>query len=224
VELDDMKALWKEADRRVEAMEPVLQLQLRLAQIATRERARSRLRFVRVALWYEVVFGVLAALLAGSYLAEHVAIIRFAIPAAILQAVAIGVLGFAAYQLVALEQIDPAGSVVTIQRSLARLRVVRARSNRWLLLSAPLLWALLTIVVPHGLSGLDVYAAFGPAWVIGNVVFGFAVLGAAALASRRVSETSRGAAILRWIGDDATGRRVGEASTFLDEIAAFEAA
>ncbi|HVF59416.1 MAG TPA: hypothetical protein VNJ70_06345 [Thermoanaerobaculia bacterium] len=112
---------------------------------------------------------------------------------------------------------------MAIQRRLAELRVVRARSNRWLLLSAPLLWALLVVVVPHGLIGLDVYRAFGLPWVASNFVFGLAVLGGAAWVSRRLPAASRSSAFLRWLGDDLTGRRVTVASGFLDDIPAFEA-
>jgi len=132
-------------------------------------------------------------------------------------------LGFAVRQLVALGQIDYSGPVVAIQRRLAELRVLRARSNRWLLLSAPLLWALLIVVVPHGLVGLDVYRAFGLPWVVGNLVFGLAILGAAGWVSRRFPVASRSSAFLHWLGDDLTGRRVAVASGFLDDISAFEA-
>ena len=100
---------------------------------------------------------------------------------------------------------------------------MRARSNRWLLLSAPLLWALLIVVVPHGLVGLDVYRSFGLPWVTGNLVFGLAILGAAAWMSRRFPAASRSSAFLRWLGDDLTGRRVALASGFLDDLVAFEA-
>ena len=75
------------------------------------------------------------------------------------------------------------------------LGVVRARTNRWLLLSTPLLWAVLVVVVPHGLVGLDVYRAFGLPWVLGNFGFGVAVLALAAWASRRFPD--RGYSV-RW--------------------------
>jgi hypothetical protein len=101
--------------------------------------------------------------------------------------------------------------------------VVRARSNRWLLLSSPLLWALLVIVVPHGLLGVDIYQLFGMAWVVANLVFGVAVVGAAAVISRHLRSRGGGSEFLRRIGDDITGRRMAEAAATLDEIAAFEA-
>ncbi len=223
MEFDELKTLWKETDRRLSALEPALRLNLRLARAGTLDQTRSKLRFVRLVLWYEVGFGVLAVLLVGSYLFDHLGTVRFALPAAALHLGAILTLGFAARQLVALGQIDYAGPVVAIQRRLAELRVVRARSNRWLLLSAPLLWALLIVVVPHGLVGLDVYRSFGLPWVAGNFVFGLAILGAAAWVTRRFPASSRSSAFLRWLGDDLTGRKVAVASGFLDDVVAFEA-
>ena len=218
MDLDDLKAVWKETDRRMESIESMLRLQQRAARVDLQAKTRSKLWPVRLVLWYEIAAAVLATLLAGSYLADNIRSIRFAAPAGLLQLAAIVTLGIAVHQLAGLGQIDYTGPVVAMQRRLARLRMVRARANRWLLLCAPLLWALLVIVVPHGLFGVDVYRLFGLSWVFANVAFGFGVLGAAALVSRWFP-----GAFVSWIGDDITGRKVAEASAFLDEIAEFDA-
>ena len=52
---------------------------------------------------------------------------------------------------------------------------------------------------------------------------GLAVIAAAAWAVRRLAPSSRGLTFVRWLGNDLTGRKVAEASGFLDDIAAFEA-
>ena len=205
-----------ETDRRLASMEPVLRLNARLAQAGIRDRTRSRLGFVHLVLWYEVGFAALAVVIIGAYLADNFAALRFAIPAAALQAAAVLNLALAVRQLIGLHAIDFAGPVLAIQRALAEVRVVRARSNRWLLLSAPLLWALAVVVVPHGLVGLDAYRVFGFPWVAGNLAVGLAVMAAAAWAGRRLSPSSRGFAFVRWLGDDLTGRKVAEASGFLE--------
>jgi hypothetical protein len=222
MDLDELKSLWQQTERRLEAMEPALRLQQRLARAGALDRVRSKIRFAHLVLWYEVACGGVAALFTGSYLADHLGEIRFAAPAALLHLGAILIIGFAAWQLAALGKIDYGGPVLDIQRKLAELRVVRARGNRWLLLSAPLLWALLIVVVPHGLIGLDVYRAFGIAWVGGNLIFGLAVLAAAAWASRRFATWFGSSRLLRGLGDDLTGRRLAAVSGFLTDIAAFE--
>lgn len=220
MELDELKTLWQQTDRRLESMAPALRLQERLARAGALDRARSKNRFTRVVLWYEVAFGAVAALLAGSYLAGNLGELRFAAPALLLHLAAILTLGLAVWQLVELSRIDYGGPVVSIQRRLARLGVVRARGNRWLLLASPLLWAALVVVVPHGLVGLDVYRAFGIAWVGGNFLVGLAVLAAGLWASR--STRLRAARLWRGLGDDLTGRRLAAASGALDDLAEFE--
>jgi len=222
MELDEMKNLWQQTERRLEAMEPPLRLNLRVARAGMLDRVRSKIRWAHLVLWYEVAFGALVALLTGSYLADHLGAIRFAAPAAVLHLGAILTLGFAARQLVALGRLDYGGPVLEIQGRLAKLRVVRARANRGLLLSAPLLWALLIVIVPHGLIGLDVYRAFGLPWIAGNLVFGVAVLAAAGWASRRFPGWYRSSRLVRGLGDDLTGRRLAAASGFLEELAEFE--
>src|SRR5262245_849125 len=197
MELDELKTRWKDTDRRLEALERPLRLALQLARAGTLDRMRSKLRAVRLVLWYEVAFGVLAALLLGSYLFKHLGTLRFALPAAVLHIGAVVTLAVAVRQLVALGQVDYAGPVVGIQRRLAELGLVRARANRWLLLSAPLLWAFLVVVVPHGLIGLDVYRAFGVPWIAANFGFGAAILAAEAWLRRRFAGGSGSSAFQR---------------------------
>jgi hypothetical protein len=220
MDLDELKGLWQQADRRPEGIAPALRLQERMARAGALDRARSRNRLTHVVLWYEVAFGIVAALLAGSYLAGHFAELRFAVPAVLLHLGAIGILGVAVWQLVELGRIDYGGPVVTIQRQLAQLAVVRARGNRWLLLASPFLWAALVVVVPHGLIGLDVYRTFPIAWVGGNFLVGLAFLAAGFWASR--SPRFRDSRLWRGLGDDLTGRRLAAASGSLDELAEFE--
>jgi hypothetical protein len=208
---------------RLGTMDAVLRLNQRLAKAETLDRTRSKLRFVRLVLWYEIAFGVLACLLIGSYLFDHLGAIRFALPAAVLHLGAILALGAAVRQLVALGHLDYAGPVVQIQRRLAELHALRARSNRWLLLSSPMIWALLIIVVPHGLIGLDAYRAFGLPWVAGNLAFGIAVLCGVAWICRRFPAATQNSKILRSLGDDITGRRVAAVSAFLEDLKVFEA-
>ena len=223
MELDDLKTAWNDIGQRLERMDGARTLSLHEARSGTLDRTRSKLRFVRLVLWYEIAAGVVAALLVGSYLAEHARTMRFAGPAAVLHLCAILTIAVAVRQLVGLAGIDYGGPVVAIQRRLGELRLLRARANRWLLISSPLLWALLVIVVPHGLFGLDVYRAFGLPWVAGNLALGIAVVTAAAGLARRSPAWLRDSAFLRWLGDDLTGRRIAAASCALDEITSFEA-
>ena len=222
MELDDLKSAWKDIGQRLEGMDGALRMSLRAAKSGTLERTRTKLQLVRLVLWYEIAAGVVAALLIGSYLADHLGTMRFAVPAALLHLGAILTIAVAARQLAGLAAVDFGGPVVAIQRRLGELRLLRARANRWLILSAPLLWALLVIVVPHALIGLDVYSAFGLPWIGCNLAHGVAVVAAAVALTRRPPAWLRDSAFLRWLGDDLTGRRIATASGVLDEIASFE--
>ena len=222
MELDDLKRLWQETDRRLATLEPALRLDASLARAGALDRIQARVRLVRAVLWYEIGFGVLAVLLLGSYLFDHLGTARFALPAAALHLTAIALLGLAVWQLLALARADFAGPVVELHRRLAELRVARARVNRWLLLASPLLWALLVVVVPHALVGFDVTRAFGTAWVGANLLFGVAVLAIGLWAARRLPAGSRSSTCLQRLGDDLAGRRLAAAAGLLEEIASFE--
>ena len=132
VEFDELSTLWKEADRRLAALELPRASSLRTAREGMLDRMRSKLRFVHLVLWYEAGFGVLAALLAGSYLFDNLGDDPLRAAGALLHVGAILTLASAVRQLVALGQVDPAGPVVEMQKRLAELGLSRARANRWL--------------------------------------------------------------------------------------------
>lgn len=219
MDLDDLKMQWQNLDQRLDDMEGLLRAGVAGARAGHLDRTRSQLRKAGLVLWYELASGLVAVLLVGSYLADHLADLRFTLPAVALHLMAIGILGSAAYQLVRLAAVDFAQPILETQRGLAELRVFRARVHRAILFASPLLWALLVVVVPHALVGLDVYGAFGPAWVGGNFVFGALFLATCLWLARRYPD----AALLRWLGDDLTGKRLADASAGLGEIVAFGA-
>ena len=225
MELDDLKALWKETDRRLQAMEPALRvslsLNLRQAKAGALDRMRSKLRWVRLVLWYEVAFAALVLLLLGSYLFEHWDTLRFALPAAALHLGAIATLGVAVRQLMALGQIDHAGAG---GRHAAAARRARRRPRP----VQPLAAALDAAAV--GAAGGGRTARPGRLRRLSRVRPG---LGRRQLRLRcrgsrggGVGRPSRPAArsspFFRALGDDLTGRRVADASGLLDDVAAFE--
>lgn len=218
MELDDLKAPWEAMDRRLQAMESLLSSLAEAKRADRLARSRSKLRLVRAVLSFELAFGVLVALPVGSYLVDHLATVRFALPAAILHLMAIALIGTATWQLVRLAAVDFAGPVVETQRRLAEIRLVRARTHRWSLFAAPLLWAVFVVVVPHGLGGNDVYRDPGLPWVVGNFAVGVVALAVAGWLVRRYPD----AAFLRRLGQNWTGRRLAKVADLLDEVESFE--
>jgi hypothetical protein len=215
---DDLRTLWQQLDRRLDAMAPALRTVERLARERAVRRARSRFVVPWLAFGWELALGVAGVVLAGSYLARVWSEPRFAVPALILHVAAILAIVVAARQIHGLATLDLAAPVVEAQRRLAELGLLRARSNRAILFASPLVWAALAVAVPHAVVGLDVVAAFGPGWVLGNFGVGVAVLALGFWAARRFPA----ARWLRALGDDLTGRRLAEASERLADLAGIE--
>lgn len=212
MELDDLKAEWRAVSERLATIERRLDAPPQGDQRVRPAAQGGGLGLVHATLWYEVTLGIVAVLLTGSYLGDHYATLRFALPAALLLLGAIGVLGAAAWQLATLHRLDFAAPVLLVQQRVARLQRVRASANRLVLLASPLLWALLVIVVPHALAGFDVLAAFGGWWVASNVAFGLAVLGSVGWLHRRRPGWFVSSPFMRALGEDLTGRRVAAAA------------
>jgi hypothetical protein len=171
---------------------------------------------------FELISGIPAALLVGSFLADHFDTVRFAAPAIVLHAVVLLTIMASVRQLLAIGRIDYSAPVVAIQHQLAELRASRVRTTRWLLLLAPLLWTPLAIVGAQGLFGFDVYRVFGPLWVALNLGFGLAALLLAIWIARRHVDRLGGSRILKHLADDVAGRSVATAMGHLDEIVQFE--
>lgn len=219
MELDDLKAAWRELDRRLDTG---LALNRRVLKELQLDRTRSALRRLTGLVLYDLISGILAALLVGSFLADHFDAVRIAAPASVLHVVILLTIMASVRQLLAIGRIDYSAPVVAIQHQLAELRASRVRTTRWLLLLAPLLWTPLVIVGAQGLFGFDVYRVFGPLWVALNLGFGLAALLLVIWIARRHAERLGGSRILKQLADDIAGRSLAMALSHLDEIVQFE--
>jgi serine/threonine-protein kinase len=219
MELDDLKTAWRELDQRLERHNA---LNWRLVQELKRDRTQSALRPLTRLLVYELLSGIVAALLVGAFLGEHFRDPWYAIPAIVLHVVAVFTIGVAIWQLAWLGRIDYSAPVVAIQHDLAQLGTMRIRTTRWLLLLAPLLWTPLAIVAAQGLFGFDVYQEFGLAWVGANLAFGLAMIPLAIGITRRLAGRFAGSQWLEQLTDSIAGRSLAAARERLVEIAHFE--
>jgi hypothetical protein len=218
MELDDLKSAWRALDRRLDSDRA---LTVRVFQEQRLDRMRTALRRLGALVWYELGSGVLAALLVGSFLVAHYDTPRFAVPALVLHAAALFTIIASVRQLAFLGLIDYAAPVVELQRALARLRASRLRTTRWLLLLSPLLWTPLAIVAVQGLFAVDIYNAFGPAWVAWNLGVGLAIIPLGIWLARRYPERPDSPRWRRQLADALAGRSLATARERLDEIARF---
>jgi hypothetical protein len=219
MELDDLKAQWNEIDRKLDAS---IRLNTRVVRESLLGKAESALRRLSFFVTAEMIINVPLLYIFGSFMADHVTEPRFLLPALLLHLFVIAQLGSAIHQLVAVKRIDYGEPIVSIQKTMARLRVQRIRIWKWTLIVAPLLWPPLFIVAVHGLTGIDPYVVLGR-WIAVNFAFGIAFVALMVWVSKRFGTRISGWPWMRRLMDDIAGRSLSKATRFLDDVAKFEA-
>jgi len=219
MDLDDLKQSWDEQDKKLDATLTLRSYRLHASTLGKAETAMKRLTWM---LWIELLLNVGAALCTGSFLADHVTEPRFLLPAAVLHLFVIALLGSGIYQLVAISNLDFSAPVLAIQKRLEWLRYQRLRATMLVLLASPLLWIPMLIVAMKGLLGLDAYAILPTDWLIGNVVFGLAVIPVAIWIARRFADRLGRFPLVQRLLRDLAGYNLNAAAGFLSKLARFE--
>ena len=219
MELDDLKQKLVEYDARLDRS---LRLNARLLRESGLGRIEASLKPLSLGILAEAILNLAAVLLLGSFLGDHIAEPRFALPAALLLAGSIAIVGTGVRQWLALRTLDYGAPIVAIQKRLAALRLGRIRTTKWILIASPLLWTPLLIVAVKGLTGADPYAFLNARFLAGNLLFGLAFLiGMLWLSKRQGGRWSRSPA-LRRLMDDIAGRSLVAATGALEDIERFE--
>ncbi len=173
MELDELKSTWSEFERRLALSEARSDRALRGL---TLQRTRAVLRRHGAGLIFELICGVIAVVLIGSFLADHIRVARFALPALALHLAALASTAAAIAQLVGTLRIDYAAPVLEIQRRVSHLRASQVRHTQWIFLLSPLIWTPLAIVAAQGFLELDLYATLGGTVLAVNLAVGLAVI------------------------------------------------
>jgi serine/threonine-protein kinase len=219
MELDDLKQHWDDHDRKLEG---ALRLNTGLLRTSALGKAASALRRLSWLLKLDLVIDALALLWIGSFLGDHLTEPRFLIPAAVLHLFVIVNVFAGVHQLIALAGIDYGAPVVEIQKRLGVLRVQRLRVMKLTFLLCPLLWTPLLIVGLKSLLGLDAYALFPTRYVVGNWLFGLAVIPLAVWIARRFAGRMERSPLLRSVLRDLAGYNLNAATDFLGSLQRFE--
>lgn len=202
-------------DTRLDQQSQALRgLYLQMVQRAVRHQAWG--------LSAEVIITIPVLLLLSSFLAAHVAELRFFIPAFLLQAFAIVQLALHIHALVVLRSLNYSDPVVTIQKQLAALRVRWVRQTIWLYACIPLLWPALLIVAMQALLGLDAYELLGLSYLGLNLLVGIACVPLVLWLTHFLAPRVEHIPTLRRLVDDLTGQSLREALDALTTAAAFE--
>ncbi len=219
MEIEELQRLWAEQDEKLDAG---IRLNTRLVRESVMGKAEAATRPLSRLLWFELLFAVPAVLLIGSFLAEHVGEARFFFPALGLHLGVIALLVSGIRQLVVLRAIDYGAPILSIQKRLASLRVLRIRTVKWTFVLAPLAWTPLLIVALKGLFGVDAYTMFGARWLIANVLFGLVVIVLAVWLSRRYADRMGGSPIVQRLMRALAGQSLTTAESFLGSLSQFE--
>lgn len=200
----------------------------KLVEFDTRTQVRTEMRQIRrkmaLSHWTEMILSVLGVLLAGSVftgnLGDVAASPLLGLPALFVWICCIVMIFLNVRSLSAASEMDYSGSVVAVQKQIAELRKLSVARARWQIVFWLQGWFLLPILALQALAGVEVLArlaeAVPAAWMIGNVVFGLAMIPVIDWMLKR----SRYAGSLR---DVLVGEEIKDAERFLAEIQAFEA-
>ncbi len=217
MELDEMKALWAQSNRALEAS---MRLNTLLLQQQNFRAADTSLKRLARGIAFELIVNLTGIVLLGLF-AAHAREPRFLIPAIALGLYAIALVIAGARQLAAIGAIDYDEPVVAIQKRLLDLRLARVRVTISTLLFAPLMWVPLIIVLLRGILGVDVYAA-GSVWLVANGLFGLAVIPVAIAIAKRYGPRLARATPVRALADEIAGRSLATALNALDAVRRFE--
>jgi hypothetical protein len=221
VDLDEMKTLWQQSNRKLEASSRLNLLLLQQWNLRSVDTMLARLaRGVTI----ELIGNVAGIVLLGLFVSHHFTEPRLVIPAGMLYLYAIALVIANARQLAKIAAVDYDEPVVAIQRKLESLRVARIRTTLWTLLFGPLMWLPICIVLVRAMFGVDIDSVASPAWLAANVLFGLAVIPIAIFLARHYGPRLKDSIAMRRIADAIAGRNLAKALDALDSIKRFEEA
>ena len=219
MDLDDLKQSWQQQDRKLDAG---LRLNTVRLYVTTLKKAETSLRRLSWFLWLDLLVDFPIVIWLGSFIADHIAEPRFALPALLLDVFVIALMGLGIRQLVALGATDPAEPVVALQKRTESLRIERLRAVKLILLASPLIWVPMLIVGLKGFLGADAYAIFDHAWLAANVLLGLAVIPLAVWISRRYADRMQRSPLVQRVMRDLAGTNLNAAQDFLASLSRFE--
>jgi hypothetical protein len=213
MELDELKLAWQTLDRRLQEQTA---LNLQLLTETRIDKVRSRLR----PLWFgqviQLIVGVLLTVMFANFWVANTGSPALLASGLVMHAWSVALIISAVMELLLITRIDYAGPVLTIQKSLAQLRLWRTRVSPWLGLPFWLLWMPLMAIVFKQLFGAPMHASV---YYIG-IPIGIVGMLATVWFHRWAHRPER-----RHIGEaidaGSAGRSVTRAQQYLDEIARF---
>lgn len=214
--LDELKEKWNTYDQKLDQAIRLNETRFRMIDV------RGSLSRVFWPAAGGLVLDGIAMLILGDFIAGHLSEPEFWIPALALDAFVMAHIAWAVRQLIVLQALDYSAPIVTIQRTLAGLRLLRVQAVKWTLALSPLLWTALLVVVPEAILGLNVYEALPISYLAANLGFGLAFLAIVMWLARSVEGRFTGSPWLETLMDHLAGRSLTQARLTLRQIVDFE--
>jgi bacteriorhodopsin len=228
MDLEDLKTRLAEQDAKLDQV-------LRLNATAVRElqlsKTRSSLRWLVPGIVFELFMTVVAVVWLGDFIAGHLREPGFLLPAVLVDVCVIAFMGSCIRQLVVIASLDYSLPVVTVQKELGQLRILRIRTTKWVMMLSFVLWFPVLLVLLEGFLGVDLWRILGAvgdrdgsfvAWVAANVLFGLAVALVMIWVSNRYADRADRSPAVRRLMDDFAGRSLKKDLSSLDSIVRFE--
>lgn len=215
MELDELKTSWQRLDQRVDALTTINR---RLLTETLARKTRWRLAPVVIGAALNILVGAWFALVWGGFWSAHLARPAVAVAGIALHLASIGLVVIGVVRLVLVSKIDFSRPVLTIQRSLAKLREFEAGSFHavwfgcWVLLPAA------AVAIVMGFAGIDLWER-ASGWLMAN----FAVCLAGGLAPPLLHAWARRrhGRLAAWLDDFLTSRSIARARATIAEIDEF---
>jgi bacteriorhodopsin len=228
MDLDDLKTRLAEQDAKLDQA-------IRLNTTAVRElqlsKTKSSLRWLVRGVVFELVMAIVATVWLGDFIFGHLREARFLLPAVLVDLCAIAYLGACIRQLALAAGVNYSNPVVTVQKELGKLRILRIRTTQWTMMLSFVLWFPVVVVLLEGFLGVDLWRILGAvgerngsflAWVVANVLFGLAVALVLLWVSNRYADRMDRSPAIQRLLDDFAGRSLTKALTSLDAVVRFE--
>lgn len=204
MDMNELQRAWTSLDTRLSQQNLMLES---LQRRHVLERLVQRLRPLGVALWLQLLVGLVVVLLAGSYWSERIEQPHLLFYGVAVHLYGIGLLATAIAQLTHITGLEPGLPVLDLQRRLLRLRRLRIAGERWLMAGGFFVWAPFVFLVLAA-SGLDVWQV-RPLVVLSNLAIAVALSAGMLWASYRFRS---------WFERDASGRSLRQAESELSEL------
>lgn len=219
MQIEDLQKQWQQLDDKLDRSLRINTEVLRQTVVGS-----TRGRLTRWMMWpsIDIVAGMFVAIFTIAFATDHWAAWELMLPVLVLLAGAISLCISSVRQIGMISEMDWAGPVVSLQQTLASLRVVQIKQIYWILLTSPIV----------GFCGLMVFLQwlldFSPEpqiiieklngnWLWGNLVFGILFVALGYLATRLFSRRFCNRSWWKRLEDSLAGTTVLRARDELDQ-------